>query len=83
MKRLAYSPEFIEQALRKARERGNRTLAEVAVDLNVSVSTLKGWLRDAAKTARGAGAVKVVAAKSLMLKRLIFLVDSGPLVFVG
>ena len=26
MKRIAYSPEFIEQALRKTRERGNRTL---------------------------------------------------------
>jgi transposase-like protein len=53
MKRIAYSPEFIEQALRKARERGKRTLAVVAVDLNVSLSTLKGWLRDAAKKARG------------------------------
>ena len=31
MKRIAYSPEFIEQALRKARERGKRTLAVVAV----------------------------------------------------
>jgi transposase len=34
-------------------ERGKRTLAVVAVDLNVSLSTLKGWLRDAAKKARG------------------------------
>ena len=29
------------------------------------------------------GAVKVVAAKSLMLKRLVFLFDSDPLVFAG
>ena len=29
------------------------------------------------------GAVKVVAVKSSMLKRLIFLVDSGPSVFAG
>ena len=29
------------------------------------------------------GAVKVVAAKSSMLKRLVFLVDSDPLVFAG
>ncbi len=53
MKRTAYSREFIEQALRRARERGSRTLAGVAADLNVSLSTLKGWLRDAAKAARG------------------------------
>ena len=29
------------------------------------------------------GAVKVVAAKSSMLKRLVFLFDSDPLVFAG
>ena len=32
---------------------------------------------------RQSGAVKVVAAKILMLKRLVFLVDSDPLMFAG
>jgi transposase-like protein len=53
MKRIAYPPEFIEQALRKSRERGNQTLASVAVELNVLLTTLKGWRRDAAKAAKG------------------------------
>lgn len=53
MIRIAYPPEFIEQALRKSRERGNQTLASVAVELNVPLTTLKGWRRDAAKAAKG------------------------------
>jgi hypothetical protein len=53
MKQVAYPPEFIEQALRKARERGSQTLASVAVELNVPVSTLKGWRQESAKRARG------------------------------
>ena len=48
-----YSPEFKEQALRKARERGNRTLQNVADELNVPLATLKGWLRPNAIAARG------------------------------
>lgn len=39
------TPEFIEQALSKARQRGSRTLDEVAAELNVPVHTLKGWLK--------------------------------------
>ena len=53
MKRLTQSPEFIEQALRKTRERGNRTQASVAAELNISLSTLKGWLRVAVKATKG------------------------------
>ena len=40
-----YSSEFKEQALSKARQRGSRTLASVASELNLSVGTLKGWLK--------------------------------------
>lgn len=39
------TPEFIEQALSKARQRGSRSLVEVAAELNVPVYTLKGWLK--------------------------------------
>jgi hypothetical protein len=45
MKRLTQSPEFIEQALRKTRERGNRTQASVAAELNISLSTLNRLLK--------------------------------------
>ena len=45
MQRNLYSPEFIEQALLKARARGRRTLQSVAIELNISLGTLKGWLK--------------------------------------
>jgi hypothetical protein len=45
MQRNQHTPEFIEQALSKARERGTRTLQSVAAELNMSLGTLKGWLK--------------------------------------
>ena len=45
MKRNQHSPEFIEQALSKVRERGSRTLQSVAAELNMSLGTLKGWIK--------------------------------------
>ena len=42
-----HSTEFKEQALSKARERGSRTLESVATELNLSLSTLKTWLKTA------------------------------------
>ena len=45
MQRNHHSPGFIEQALSKARARGTRTLAAVATELNMSLGTLKGWLK--------------------------------------
>ena len=45
MQRNQHSPEFIEQALSKARERGSQTLQSVATELNMSLGTLKGWLK--------------------------------------
>ena len=45
MQRTNYSTEFKEQALSKARQRGRQTLDEVATELNMSVGTLKGWLK--------------------------------------
>ena len=55
MQRIRRTPEFKEQALSKARQRGTRTLEEVAAELNMSVGTLKGWLQESSKG--GAGAV--------------------------
>ena len=46
-------PEFKEQALRKLRERGSRTQQSVADELNISLSTLKGWFQGSTKAARG------------------------------
>jgi Transposase len=51
MQRIQHSPEFIEQALSKAHARGSRTLESVAAELNMSLGTLKGWL----KRSRSAG----------------------------
>ena len=52
MNRKLHSPEFKEQALRKLRERGIRTQQSVADELNICLSTLKGWLQGSAKIAR-------------------------------
>jgi transposase-like protein len=45
MKRKAYPDEFRDQALSKAQARGGRTLAEIANELNLSLGTLKGWIK--------------------------------------
>jgi len=47
MQRLRRSPEFKEQVLSKARQRGSRTLAEIAAEANMPLHTLKGWLQEA------------------------------------
>jgi transposase-like protein len=53
MKRAPHTQEFKEQALRKLRERGSRTQQSVAVELNISLPTLKGWLQSSTMAARG------------------------------
>lgn len=52
MQKMRRTPEFKEQALSKARQRGERTLDEVAKELNMPIGTLKGWLKTESK--RGA-----------------------------
>ena len=59
MKGVPHSAAFKEQALSKARQRGNRTLGAIADELNMSVGTLKGWL----KTPRKVPAVPPHAAE--------------------
>ena len=49
MRRKTYSLEFKEQALCKSHQRGQRTLQEVADDLNLSLGTLKTWLKESDK----------------------------------
>jgi transposase-like protein len=53
MKQTRHSQEFKEQALRKLRERGDRTQQSVADELNISLAMLKGWLRANVIAARG------------------------------
>ena len=48
-----HATEFKAQALSKARQRGSRTLESVADELNLSLGTLKGWLKLSAKHAAG------------------------------
>jgi transposase len=45
MQRNRYSTQFKEQALNKARQRGSRTLESVATELNLSLGSLKHWLK--------------------------------------
>lgn len=52
MQRIKRTPDFKEQALSKARQRGERTLDVVATELNMPLGTLKVWL----KTPRKPGA---------------------------
>ncbi len=49
MQKLRRPPEFKEQALIKARQRGTRTLDDVAAELNMPLHTLKGWLKQSRK----------------------------------
>jgi transposase-like protein len=46
---ITYTPAFIEQALVKVYSRGERTIASIAKDLNLSHYTLKGWMRSRSK----------------------------------
>ena len=50
MDKTSHSPAFKEQALSKARQRGNRTLGSIADELNMSLGTLKGWLKTPRQT---------------------------------
>ena len=45
MQRNQHSAEFKERALGRARARGSRTLGSVGAELNMSLGTLKGWLK--------------------------------------
>lgn len=51
MQRNRYSSEFKEQALGKARRRGSHTLESVANELNISLGSLKGWLKASSQKA--------------------------------
>lgn len=53
MKTPSHSPEFRTQALLKARTRGTRTLKSVAQEINLPLSTLKGWLQRSNKEGCG------------------------------
>jgi len=57
MQRNRYSTEFKEQALSKARQRGTRTLKALADELNISLGSLKGWLKTSNQTASGSSVV--------------------------
>jgi hypothetical protein len=46
---LLHSHAFREQALVKVYSRGSRDIASVALELNINIGTLKGWMRDKKK----------------------------------
>jgi predicted transcriptional regulator len=49
MKQASYSSAFIEQALSKVYQRGDRTIRSVADELNINHFTLRYWMRQASK----------------------------------
>ena len=49
MSRNLYSLEFQEQALVKVRDRGTRSVLDVAADLHMSVGTLRKWIGNSNK----------------------------------
>jgi transposase-like protein len=53
-----YSEAFIEQALVKVYSRGNRTIREVADDLNVKHHTVKYWMKNKSVTKSGVSATR-------------------------
>ena len=55
-----YSTEFKEQALSKARQRGTRTLEAVANELNLSLGSLKGWLKASRRKAGDSATLTVL-----------------------
>ena len=60
MSRNLYSIEFQEQALIKVRERGTRSVLDVATDLHMSVGTLRKWI---SKSNQAKGEVSEPTAK--------------------
>lgn len=84
MKRNRHSTEFREQALSKVRQRGSRTVEDVARELNMSLGTLWKWLANA-KLVDSAGAPQAelpaeVAAQSWSpAQRLLALQETHPL----
>ena len=55
MTRNPHSIEFQEQALIKVRERGTRSVQDVADDLNMSVGTLRKWISKSNRKAASSG----------------------------
>lgn len=76
MTRQTYSNEFKEQALTKSYERGQRTLKEVADELNLSLGTLKGWLKESGKTDGIVLPQSIPAAQWTAAQRLTALCES-------
>jgi hypothetical protein len=74
MQKRQHSTEFKEQALSKARARGERTLESVAAELNISLGTLKGWLKRS-----GAEVAGVPARQWTPVQRLLALNESHAL----
>ena len=50
MTKKTYSPEFKEHALRQVLLRNGCTIQQIAADLNMTTSTLKGWMKEQKKS---------------------------------
>jgi len=79
MKRKTYPTEFKEQALSKARERGTKTLQNIADELNLSLGTLKNWLKESGSTQGHVLPTNTSAATWNAAQRLTALLESHAL----
>ena len=84
MQRNQHTTEFREQALTKARSRGDRTLESVAAELNMSLGTLKGWLKRSEHPRAGLPHAAILpgdgpARQWTPVQRLLALHESHPL----
>ena len=79
MKRKIYSTDFKAQALCKAHERGQRNLQAIADELNLSLGTLKNWLKESSKTCGLPLPQSTPAAQWNVAQRLMALCESYPL----
>jgi len=75
-----YTPAFKEQALRKAFQRGGRTILAIAQELNMNVGTLKNWMKIVSKAnAKPIGSGKKRPLDWSLSDRMTALLDSHAL----
>lgn len=74
-----HSQAFQEQSLRKVFDRGDRTIGQVAAELGMNTTTLKGWMKKSRKRSRVLGGSKRGVAGPPPAERLALLLASAQL----
>lgn len=64
----AFTDEFRREAVRLATESGARSLPEIATELGISATALRGWVRTVPKTTSGRGQVLALEEENRRLR---------------